>query len=130
GRPAARSRLAGLHLGTGAAASRNRAGAAHHGAIAVALERQSRLEARFLEHRPLVAGGDRPPPRRIRPPEGDRQDGARQIGGGRIGAAVPAHAGTHRAAASAFECKLRYFGSMAVIRDADEWVPAFAGTTG
>ena len=44
-------------------------GAAHHGAVAAALERRSRLEARLLQHRTSRARRNSPPARRVRPGE-------------------------------------------------------------
>ena len=48
-RPAARCGVAGLAARTGPAIARARTGAEHHGAVAAALERQRRLEARLLQ---------------------------------------------------------------------------------
>ena len=44
-------RVAGLHARAGAAHARDGPGPAHDGAVAAALERRSRLEARLLQHR-------------------------------------------------------------------------------
>ena len=54
-----------------------RAGRAHHRAVAAALERQRRLEARLPEHRAAVGRGDRAPARRVRPQKGGREGLAR-----------------------------------------------------
>ena len=57
---------------------------AHDGAVSLALERQSRLEARLFEYCPLVIPGDRAPPRRVRSRQGNRQIGPRQNGSGGV----------------------------------------------
>ena len=73
------------------ARARNRAGAAHDRAVAAHVVRQSRLEARLLQHRAAVARGDRHAPRRIRQGEGCGEGGARGDGLGATSA--PAGAG-------------------------------------
>ena len=71
-RQAARRGLAGPHAGTGAARAGGRAGAAHHDAVAAALERGCVVEARLPEPGPHRARGTGPPPPRVRRAEGGR----------------------------------------------------------
>ena len=54
-----------------------RAGAAHHRAVAAGVDRQSRLEARLLQHRTALRRRDRGAPRGVRPGQSGGQDGAR-----------------------------------------------------
>ena len=69
GRAAQGCRVASLHARACAAHPRGGPGPAHHGAVAAALERRSRLEARLLQHRPSRARRNSPPARRVRPGE-------------------------------------------------------------
>ena len=62
-RQAARRGLAGPHAGAGAARAGGRARAAHHDAVAAALERGCVVEARLPEPGPHRARGTGPPPR-------------------------------------------------------------------
>src|SRR5688572_11895944 len=76
-RPPLRRRVAGAHAGAGAARAGDGAGGAHHRAVAAAVGRRRRVEARLLEPRPDDARADRRAAPGVRREQGDRQSQAR-----------------------------------------------------
>ncbi len=72
--------VAGLYPGAGAAGAGNRPGPADHGAVAAALERGRRLEARLQQRRALERRGAGAAAARIRRAEGNRPRTARERG--------------------------------------------------